>query len=73
MTDLEKLQELLNSFDIEYEMRKTTSENDSHLVLLAGMRNVTGYVDFVTIFEFDENGKFKVVGVGNNVKTFRNH
>lgn len=58
MTDLEKLQELLNSFDIEYEMRKTTSENDSHLVLLAGMRNVTGYVDFVTIFEFDENGKF---------------
>ena len=56
MTDREKLKALLTEFDVEFE------EEGNDVVCREGKRNIDGYGQFVTVFKFDAEGKFLIMG-----------
>ena len=59
-TDLMRLEEMLESFGIEYDMMSYS--DGVHVHLDNGYTKVGGIRGLRTIFEFDELGNFKTVG-----------
>ncbi len=60
MSDYEKLKELLTSFGVGF--TEKTHEDRLLINCAYGSAKVTGYIDFLTSFEFDQSGKFIEVG-----------
>lgn len=59
MKDYEKLITLLKEFGIEAEL-----DEDNNIFLVAGSQEkIKGYSMFHVIFNFDEDGKFKNMGI----------
>lgn len=63
MTDIKKLIALFTEFGIGF-TTGTTHEGYDLITCEEGSAKIDGYSGFVATFEFDENGKFKVMGVG---------
>ena len=56
-TDKEKTIEFLKDLDIGY------SESDGEIRISNYDKNVNGYCMFFVVYEFDENGKLKEMGI----------
>ena len=57
-TDKDKVKELLTNLDVGF------NEFDKLIELEVGNKKVKGYVGFYTWFEFDTDGKFVKMGIG---------
>lgn len=57
-TDREKLKNLLTEFGVGFE------EDDNCVTCETGHAKVGGYIGFFTVFEFDHDGNFVSIGVG---------
>jgi hypothetical protein len=60
MTDLHRLQELLNDFGVEY--TRTEAEGRIEIACEEGRAGVLGYCHFFTVFQFSEAGRFEHMG-----------
>ncbi len=63
MTDLDKMKTLLTDFGVEFKEHQRGGAG-STLTLEVGMQRVRGYAGFVTEFNFNLNGTFNHVAVG---------
>jgi hypothetical protein len=64
MKDIEKLKALLNEFGVEY---STEAVDDGvGIVCRSGADKVDGYCSFFVEFQFEEDGRFKKIGIWEN-------
>lgn len=67
LTDLEKLKQLLEQFGVGYTEERIEKYRDdgkprTFIKCECGDKKVEGYGGFVTLFEFDADGEFLVMG-----------
>ena len=62
MTDYERTREFMESLDIGYTEDVDTVGQKIHILLQEGNKNISGYANFCTWFDFDLEGKFIQVG-----------
>jgi len=61
MTDLEKLEALLNEFGVSYDTNKESSRTT--ITCIQGHSKVDGYGGFYVEFEFNQDGSFEQMGL----------
>ena len=63
-TDQERFLELMQDFGVELDTPDTKQINESSFdIYVDRCEKIIGYYGFVASFTFDENGKFKTVGI----------
>lgn len=73
MTDLEKFTKLMDEFEVKYEKFISTEDNKSIIIRIAeetedkkplnDSNKVNGFNGFYMYYKFDENKKFKEIGI----------
>jgi len=59
----EQFKAVLEAWGVEYEEDYDVDEKIEIIRLKVGNKKVVGYWDFVTEFNFDQNGNFKEIGI----------